>query len=346
MLLLEKKTLVALSVIIVILIIVAVVAIYLTQPKAPIETGTTTSPAQAGYYIKMPSGSPTGTYYPALTAIASIVSKYNPDIVAVAIPGGGSASNCRSVGSGEYPISLSTSMVAYFAYTGTGPFEGEAYPDLRAVGPAHPLVISFIVKADSGIKTIYDLEGKRIAIGEAGSGDAVAAEILLKEAGIWDKVVKVNVGDPESWNMLKVGTVDAAIHHTVAGNPNLYEISTSTPIRLVEIPDDLAEKLINKYPYFMRYVAKAGTYNGMDEDVKVVANPSIIITNANVPEDLVYRFIKTYWEHFDEVVQAASFLSTVDRENPLGGISIPLHPGAYKYWQEVGVQVPENLKPP
>jgi len=303
------------------------------------------TPEKVEYKFKMTTGSPTGTYYIALTSMASVVSKYNPDIYATAIPGGGSAANARGVGSGKVPISLSTSMVAYFAYTGTGTFEGEKYPKLRSMALAHPLIVSFIVKSDSDINTIYDLKGKRVAIGEAGSGDAVAAEVVLKEAGIWDDVIKVNVGDPESWNMVKLGTVDAAIHHTSLPNPNLYELSMSTPIKLIEIPDELAEKITGKYPYFAKYLGKKDSYNGMGSDVKVLAAPVILITNVDVPEDLVYKFTKTYWEHFDEVKKSAPFLETVNRENPMAGISIPLHPGAYKYWVEKGVEVPEKLKP-
>ena len=334
---------------IVIIIIVIVIALggigaYITTIQKPTSTITTTT--ITSYSFKMPSGSPTGTYYIALSAIASVVSKYNPEIYAIAVPGGGSVSNCRAVGKGESPISMSTSMVAYFAYTGTETFKGEAYPKLRSMGPAHPLIVSFIVRADSGMRTIYDLKGKRIAIGEPGSGDAVVSEILLKEAGIWDAVIKVSVGDPESWDSLQKGTIDAAIHHTIVPNPNLYERSVSTPITLVEIPDNLANSLSGKYPYMFRYIVKRDGYNGMVSDVKVLAIPSILITNANVPNDLVYKFVKTYWEHFDEIVKAASFLSTIDRNNPLGGIAVPLHPGAYQYWKEKGISIPPQLSPP
>lgn len=297
------------------------------------------------YSFKMPSGSPTGTYYIALTAIAGVVSKYEPNIVAVAVPGGGSAANCRSVGKGESLISMTTSMVAYQAYTGTGSFQNEKYEKLRSVAPAHPLIISFIVKANSNIKTVYDLKGKRVAIGEAGSGDAVAAEEILKTAGIWDSVVKVNVGDPDSWDMLKAGTVDAAIHHTIIPNSNLYQFSTSTPITLIEIPDELANNIMQKSKYFFKYLAPKDGYVGMSNEVKVLANPSILITNTDVEEEMVYKFVKAYWDHFDEVVASAKFLNTVNKNEPLSGISIPLHPGAYKYWVEKGVSVPENIKP-
>jgi len=298
------------------------------------------------YSFKMPTGSPTGTFYIAAQAIAAIVSKYSPEITVVAIPGGGSVSNCRAVGKGETPLSLSTALVAHFAYRGLEPFfKNESYPALRFVAPIHPLIVGFIVRSDSGIKTVYDLAGKRVAIGEPGSGDAVVSEMILKEAGIWDKVVKVNVGDPESWDLFKGGQVDAFIHHTTVPNPSIYEMSTRVPLTFVEIPDDLANKLSSNYGFFSRAIVPKGSYVGMDSDVKVLKIPSIIIAHADAPEDLVYKFVKAYWDRLDEVIVMAGFLKDIDRENPFAGVTLPLHPGAYKYFSEKGYKVPEALKP-
>lgn len=341
------------AVVALVVIVVAIIAVYMGSPRVS-ESRPTTSPTPISatqtpamhYHFKMPTGSPTGTFYIAAQAIAAIVSKYTPEIVVVAIPGGGSVSNCRVVGRGDVPISLSTSLVAYYAYNGLAPFfANEPYPKLRAVAPIHPLIVGFIVRADSGIRTIYDLAGKRVAVGEPGSGDAVVAEIILKEAGIWDRVVKLNIGDPESWNMMLAGQVDAFIHHTIVPNPSIYEISMRLPVTFAEIPEELAVKIIEKYRFFAVYVAKAGSYSGMDKDVRVLKVPSIIIANSDAPEELVYKFVKAYWERFDEVVVMASFLSEVDRGNPFAGIAIPLHRGAYKYFVEKEYAVPEEIKP-
>jgi TRAP transporter TAXI family solute receptor len=173
----------------------------------------------------------------------------------------------------------------------------------------------------------------------------VVSEIILREAGIWDRVVKVNVGDPESWDLFKGGQVDAFIHHTIVPNPSIYEMSMRTPLTFVEIPDELANKIIGKYGFFSQVVVPKGSYTGMDRDVKVLKVPSIIIANADAPEDLVYKFVKAYWERFDEVVVMASFLKAVDRDNPFAGVTLPLHPGAYKYFSEKGYKIPESLKP-
>lgn len=335
----------------VIIVALIVIGVYVALPRQP-ETTTTpsltraeTTPIQR-YSFKMPTGSPTGTFYIAAQAISAVVSKYVPEITVVAIPGGGSVSNCRSVGKNEVPMSLSTALVAYYAYKGLEPFfSKEPYPDLRLVAPIHPLVVGFIARADSGIKTVYDLAGKRVAIGEPGSGDAVVSEIILREAGVEGKVVKLNVGDPESWDLLRSGQVDAFIHHTIVPSSGIYELSMRIPITFIEIPEELAQKIISRYGFFGIYVVKAGSYNGMDRDVLVLKVPSVIIANANAPEDLVYKFVKTYWERLDEVIVMAGFLKDVDRANPFSGFAVPLHTGAYRFFVEKGYSIPENIKP-
>lgn len=316
-----------------------------TTPTTSMITPTTRVPQQ--YSFKMPTGSATGSLYIVGQALSAIVSKYAPNIVMVAIPGGGSISNARLVGKGDVPISLSGAIFVHYAYYGLAPFfPNESYPKLRVVAPIHPNLVGFIVRADSGMKTIYDLVGKRVAVAEPGSGDNALAELLLKEAGLSGKVVELNVGEPDSWNMLKAGQVDAVIMFTALPNPNLYEFSMTCPITLLEIPDDLAKKLESKYPFLSRAIMPKGTYNGVDRDIQILKVPMLIIANADTPEDLVYQVVKIYWTHFDEVKAMASFLQYVNRNDPLAGISIPLHRGAYRFWTEAGIKVPDNLKPP
>ncbi len=295
------------------------------------------------YKWKIPTGSATGTYYPSLSAICMVLSKYTDDIRATASVGGGSASNARKVGTGEAPFSLSTSSTVYYAVKGERMFK-QKYSGIMAWGTLHKLYADFLVKANSKIKTFADLKGKKIAIGEPGSGDAVAAEDILKAAGLWDMVIKVKVGDPQSMDLLKLGKVDAIIHHTAAPNANFYAFSTTTPIRALDMPKDVIAKLVDM-GYYAEGMIKAGTYKGTDKDAHVVVLPVVMIVNKDLPENIVYEMTKVVWEHFDEIVQAAPFLKVVDPNNVLGGIPVPLHPGAYKYFKEKGFKIPDRLKP-
>jgi TRAP transporter TAXI family solute receptor len=345
-----KKTYVlVLAVVLVVIAVAVAVLLGLIAPSKPTTPTVATTPATVTpiYSFKMPTGSAVGSLYIVGQALSAIVSKYNPNIIMVAIPGGGSISNARLVGKGDVPISLSGAIFVHYAYYGLAPFfKNESYPKLRVVAPIHPNFVGFIVRADSGIRTIYELAGKRIAVAEPGSGDNALAVLLLQEAGLWDKVVPLNVGEPDSWNLLKAGQVDAVIMFTALPNPSLYEFSMTCPITFAEIPDDLANKIQSKYPFLSRAIMPKGTYNGVDRDIQLLKVPMLIIANADAPEDLVYNIVKTYWTRFDEVKAMAAFLQYVDRTNPLAGISIPLHKGAYKFWVEIGIKVPDALKPP
>lgn len=299
---------------------------------------------KAGVYNwKVPTGSTTGTYFPALSAICQVFSKYTENIKATASAGGGSASNARKVGTGEAPFSLSTSSTTFYAYKGTRMFQ-EKYEKLMAWGTLHRLYATFLVKADSSIESFSDLKGKKVAIGEPGSGDAVAAEDILQAAGIWDDIIKVEVGDPQSLELLKMGKADAAIHHTSAPNPNFFAFSTTTPIRALDIPEDVRTKLVN-LGYFAKDRIEAQTYKGMSEAANVVTLPVVLIIVKDIPEDVVYEMTKTLWDHFDEVVEGAPYLKEVKPERTLEGIPVVLHPGAYKYYKEKGFEIPTNLKP-
>jgi len=300
--------------------------------------------AQEIYKWKVPTGSATGTYYPALSGICMVLGLYTDDIYATASVGGGGASNARKVGTGEAAFSLTTANVAYYATRGEQMFT-EKYPDLRAWGTLHKLYVDFLVKANSDIKSFADLKGKKIAIGEPGSGDAVAAEDVLKAAGLLDLVIKVKVGDPQDMDLLKLGQVDAIIHHTASPNPNFYAFSTTTPIRALDIPQDVIDKLVG-LGYFDAGVIKAGTYEGHDQDAHVVVLPVLLIVNADIPKEVVNEMTTVTWTHFDEVMAVAPYLKAdVNLENILKGIPIPLHPGAYQYFQEAGYEIPDKLKP-
>lgn len=304
----------------------------------------TSAYSQEIYRWKVPTGSATGSYYPVLTGICMVLGLYTDNISATAAAGGGGSSNAIKVGTGEAPFSLTSSNIAYYATRGEQMFT-ESYPSIKAWGTLHKLYVAFFVETDSKIKDLNDLSGKKVAIGEPGSGDAIAAEDVLKAAGLWDLVVKVRVGDPQNFDLLKLGQVDAIIHHTSSPNPNFYSFSTTTPIRALNMPQDVIDKLVD-LGYFDAGVIKAGTYVGHEEDSNIVVLPVLLIINEEIPEDVVYEMTKVTYTHFDEVIEVAPYVAAdIDMDNLLKGIPMPLHPGAYKYFKEAGYEIPDRLKP-
>jgi len=206
--------------------------------------------------------------------------------------------------------------------------------------------VQIVVRADSGIKSIYDLEGKRVAVGPAGSGTAVEAELILRAAGIWDKIVPQYMDFRTAADALKLGQVDAAF--VVAGIPTsaVLELAATVPVNLVEVPDEVLSKLVGQgYRFFIRYTVPAGTYTGLTSDVRTVAVLAMLAVRADVPERVVYTVLKVMFDKLDELREAHARAKDIQLAKALEGMPIPLHPGAIKFYEEKGIRVPAELRP-
>jgi TRAP transporter TAXI family solute receptor len=329
----SKTLLVALAVIVV--IVVGVAAYYiLTPPKAP-------------YKLVIYTGGTGGVYYPIGVKLADMLNKYAGDrISASASSSGASVANARALGTGDANLVFIQNDIAYYAYKGLYMFNGSKIDKIRAVVALYPEIVQIVVRADSGIKSVSDLAGKRVAVGAAGSGTAVEAEIILRAAGVWDKITVQNLDFTQAAQALKLGQVDAAF--VVAGIPTsaVMELATTTPVNLVEVPDTLVNTLKQQgYTFFVPFTVPKGTYAGMQSDVKTVAVKAMLAVSSDVPDDVVYAVLKVMYDHIDELRQAHSRAQDIKLETALEGVPIKLHLGAFKYFQEKGVSVPTELRP-
>ena len=203
-----------------------------------------------------------------------------------------------------------------------------------------------MVRADSGIKSIYDLAGKRVAIGAVGSGTAVEAELILRAAGVWDKIAVQNLDFAAAADSLKLGLVDAAF--VVAGIPTsaVLSLAATVPVSLVEVPDEVLNTLVGQgYRFFTRYTVPAGTYTGMTSDTRTLAVMAMLAVRADVPDDVVYHVLKVMFERIDELREAHARAKDIDLKKALEGMPIPLHPGAIRFYQEKGITIPSELRP-
>ncbi|AFK21672.1 TAXI family TRAP transporter solute-binding subunit [Pyrococcus sp. ST04] len=308
-------------------------------------TQTTTTQKEVVKEVTIYTGGTRGVYYPLGTRYAELLR--NAGINAKAVTSGASVSNAKAIGEGNAQAAIMQNDVAYYAYHGLYMFEGNAIKNLRGVAALYPETIQFVVRADSDIKSLQDLAGKKVAIGAPGSGTAVAAEQILKAAGVWDKIQKVNQDFSQATQALKLGQIDAAVIVAGAPTPAVVEIAVTTPVRIIPIPDDILKKLKEEgYIFYVRQVLPKDTYKGMTEDTPTLAVKAILVVSADLPEDLVYKMTKVLFDNVEElraVHQKARFISL---KTALDGMSVPLHPGAYKYYEEKGIQVPDEIKPP
>ncbi|NJE25408.1 TAXI family TRAP transporter solute-binding subunit [Thermococcus sp. MV5] len=300
----------------------------------------TTSPTQE---ITIYTGGTGGVYFPLGSKYAEILNKNG--VPAKAVTSGASVANAKAIGDGTAQAAILQNDVAYYAYNDLYMFEGQAIKNIKGVAALYPETVQFIVRADSDIKTLQDLAGKKVAIGAPGSGTAVAAEQVLRAAGVWDSVEKVNQKFSEASQSLKLGQVDAAVIVSGIPTPSVNQIAVQTPVRVLPIPDEILSKLKEQgYIFYVRQIVPAGTYNGVEEDTPTLAVKAMLAVSADLPEDTVYQMTKILFENVDQLRAVHQKAQLISLETALDGMSIPLHPGAIKYYEEKGLSVPEELK--
>jgi TRAP transporter TAXI family solute receptor len=302
--------------------------------------GTTTQAQEITIY----TGGTSGVYFPLGSKYAEILNKNG--IKAKAVTSGASVSNAKAIGDGTAQAAILQNDVAYYAYNGLYMFDGKPIKKLRGVAALYPETVQFVVRADSDIKTLEDLKGKKVAIGAAGSGTAVAAEQVLKAAGVWDSIEKVNQKFSEAAQSLKLGQVDAAVIVSGAPTPAVNQIAVQTPVRVLAISDEILNKLHDEgYIFYVRQTLPKDTYNGMTEDTPTIAVKAMLAVSADLPDDTVYQMTKILFDNLDELHQVHAKTKYISLDTALDGMSIPLHPGAIKYYEEKGISVPAELKP-
>lgn len=288
--------------------------------------------------LKFTSGGTSGTYYPYCGALGEIWQS-NLDNVSVNVQASGATKeNIRLISSGEAQVAIGQNDVMSYAYNGTDLFEGEKIENIATLATVFGEVCQVVVRADSDIQTIADLKGKRVSIGDTGSGVEANAKQILAAYGITTADITVqNLGFGDSADAMKNGQIDAFF--VTAGPPTtaISELGATVDIRLLEIDDETAAKLIQDYPFYAQYVIPAGTYSGIKTDVKTIAVKATIFVNTDMDEELAYNLTKTLIEKQADLEKANAKGAELSKESAVEGIAVPFHPGAEKYFKEIGV---------
>ncbi|NSW92636.1 MAG: TAXI family TRAP transporter solute-binding subunit [Firmicutes bacterium] len=318
------------SVLLVCLLVVAVVGC--SKPAAP-EQEAQAPPEPV--FINIASGGTAGTYFPLAGGMADIWNKNIPGVNATAQSTGASVANINLLRDDKADVILVQNDVAFYSATGTELFDGDKYADLRGLCILYPETIQIVTLEGKGIDTVGDLKGKRVAVGAAGSGTEANARQILATAGIKYDDIKVQyLSFAEAASNLKDGNIDAAF--LTAGHPTaaVQDIGAQHPVKLVTIEDDMADKLIAEYPFYTKLVIPAGTYTGIDKDIKTVAVQAMLAVSADMDEELAYNLLKTMYENQDRLVAAHAKGAVIKPETGLDGMGIELHPGAAKYFKK------------
>ncbi|MBP7177125.1 MAG: TAXI family TRAP transporter solute-binding subunit [Thermoclostridium sp.] len=286
--------------------------------------------------LKMATGGTSGTYYAYSGTVSQVLGEKIGSLSFDVQSTGASKANIYLVSDKEADIAIVQNDVMYYAYNGTDLFAGEKVEGFSALAGCYAEVCQIVSKG--GITSVADLKGKRVSVGDVGSGVEFNARQILDSYGItFDDIIVNNLSFADSATALKDDKIDAFF--CVAGAPTtaIVELATSNAINLITIDNEHASKLIEKYPFYTKFDIPSGSYKGVDTATQTVAVMATYIVSDSLSEDLVYKMTKALFENKAQIAAAHPKGAELDPAYAVSGISIPFHPGAAKYYKEVGV---------
>jgi TRAP transporter TAXI family solute receptor len=294
--------------------------------------------AQKTQFITILTGGQSGVYYPVGVALSQIFSKAIPGSRATAQVTKASAENLNllQAGRGELAMSLGDSVLDAWEGNAEAGFK-QPLTNLRGFSATYNNYIQIVANADSGIKTLADLKGKRVSVGAAKSGTELNARTVFKAAGLTyadiGRVEYLPFG--ESVELIKNRQLDATFQSAGLGVASIRDLASSVKIIVVPVPKEIVDKINS--PFYLSAVIPANTYSGQDADVDTVAIPNFLVTQSKVPDELAYQMARAMYDNVDTLHSAHNAVKGLKVENALEGMPIPLHPGAERYYKEVGL---------
>ena len=297
--------------------------------------------AQKVQNINIATATTGGVYYPMGNAMAQIVSKNVPNVKASAQATAGTPQNVLLMQKKEAELAFAQNGVAYYAYQGQGMFDGKPVKMLRGVTHLYPNVMHIVVRADSNIKSVKDFAGKKFVPGAVGSATEINSKEILGLYGLDykdKKNVKVDyLGYSEAAEALKDDRVDGILIAGGLPTSAVLDAASSVKIRLLSIEPDMMARLIKEMPWYYEFKIPKGTYIGQTEDVTTVAVANILICRDDLSTDLVYGITKSLYDNHKDLVTAHSAAKDMKLEDGTKGMTVPLHPGAEKFFKEKGI---------
>jgi hypothetical protein len=294
-------------------------------------------------FVTIGTGGVTGVYYPTGGAIARLVNKGKKEhgIRASVESTGGSVYNINAIASGELDMGVAQSDWQYHAYNGTSKFKDKGpNKDLRAVFSVHPEPFTVVARADSGIKNFEDLKGKRVNVGNPGSGQRGTMEVLMGALG-WqmsDFKLASELKSAEQSKALCDNKIDAFVFTVGHPSGSIKEATTSCDSVLVNVTGPEVEKLVADNPYYRIATIPGGMYRGTDADIKTFGVGATFVSSAKVPEDVIYVVAKSVFENFEDFKKLHPAFAVLKKEEMVkDGLTAPLHDGAAKYYKEAGL---------
>ena len=286
-------------------------------------------------FLNIGTGGTAGTYYPIGGAMAEILNKDIPGMNASAQSTGASVANINMLKDGSVDLAIVQNDITYYAVNGTEMFKDKKVEGLKGIATLYPETCQAVTLDNSGIKSIADLKGKKVAVGAMGSGVEANARQIMEAYGITYNDIQVQyLSFAEAASALKDGNIDVAF--LTAGYPTsaVQDIASQHKVRLLPVDEDKADALIAKYPFYTKTKIPAGTYAGFDEEVPAVSVMAMLVANDKVDDKLGYEITKALFNNLDRLHAAHAAAKAILKEKALEGMSLPINAGAEKFFKE------------
>lgn len=303
------------------------------------------SPAQAQeqQFITIGTGGVTGVYYPTGGAICRLVNQGRAEhgIRCSAESTEGSVFNLNSIRSGELDFGVVQSDIQYHAFNGSDRFQNEGpFEDLRAVFSLHPEPFTVVVRPDSGIETFEDIKGKRVNVGNPGSGQRATVEVLMEAYGwtMGDFALASELPSREQAQALCDNQIDVILFTVGHPSGSIQEPIATCNARLISVEGEIVDQLVEQNPYYFHATIPAGMYPNHEEDVSTFGVGATFVTRAQVDDDVVYEVTKAVFDNFDTFKSLHPAFGILEQKSMVSvGLTAPLHDGAKRYFEEAGL---------
>lgn len=299
-----------------------------------------TKPDIKEHYLHIATGNTLGTYYIIGGSLSEILNEKIPDMHSSVQTTSGSIANVKLLAEGDVEFAIIQNDIASYAVNGTEMFKDEnkyKFDTLRGLATLYPETCQIVTAASSGLNSITDLKGKKVAVGAEGSGvEANARQILAAYGLSYSDIEPQYLSFSAASKALKEGTIDAAF--ITAGAPTLavQDVTASTPIKLLPIDDEHLKALTEKYPFYSKIVIPKGTYNGVDEDIETVSVMAILVCNDRVDSELAGKILDTLFKNLDHLKSSHPVIGNLDKKfaSEKAHMTLPFQEGAEKFFKQ------------
>lgn len=303
-------------------------------------------------FITIATASAGGTYYPIGVGLGNLWTEIlvEDNVKGTGQSSAGSVENVQLLKNGEAKVAILQGLIGAQAYEGRGGnFEGRPYKDLRSISMLWSNVEHFVLmEKEIETGTISDIDTKSFSVGPQASGTEQSTLVIMEGLGLTkENITPEYLGYDDTISAMRDGRLDGG--SLPAGVPvsSIMDMAASgVKASVLDVTDEQLESINSIFNTWFRFVIPAGTYTGIDKEINTIAQPNFLATTAEMDADIVYKLTKAIYENLDKVHQIHNSATEIQLESALNGLPTPLHLGAYKYFMEVGLDIPEHLVPP